>query len=94
MKKPRHCLSVLLGRHLSIVQSPVDDVSHLLESSVLNNISTLSVENLACKKTPENLEHELRVLLGLVDQDFLQTVQNLFRLFVLSLFIQDLGILL
>ena len=81
VKEPRHCLSVLLGRHASIVVPFVDDATHFLEGCVLDDVSAFTVENLTSKEAPEYLEHEFRVLLGFVYEDLFQAVQDLFRFY-------------
>lgn len=70
-----------------------NELPHFLERCMFDNISSLSVEDLASKQSPEHLEHQFRVLLLLIDKDLFQGEKFLFSIFVFALFIQDLGIL-
>jgi hypothetical protein len=71
---------MLLLVNEAIGVSLVNDDSHLLDGGVLNDVSAFTVEDLACKKTPEHLKNEIRVLLGFVDENLFKTEQELFRL--------------
>ena len=85
MEHPGHGLGEFLitsaNQGVPLTESLLDKFLHLFERGVLNNISSLSVENLASKKSPEHLKHELRVLLALVDQDLLKREKQFFRIY-------------
>jgi len=60
---------------LFIVVSLVDKVFHLLESCVFNYISSFTVKNLTGKESPENLKHQIRVVILLIDKNFFKSEQ-------------------
>ena len=75
VEHPAHGLGKLLGsgtdKAVPLTESLFNKLLHLLERSVLDNISALSVEDLTGEESPEHLQHQLRVLLALVHQDLL-----------------------
>ena len=75
VEHPAHCLGELLrsstNKGIPLSKSLFDELLHLLERCVLNNISSLSIEDLASEKSPKHLKHKLRVLLTLINKDLL-----------------------
>jgi len=61
---------------------------------MLNDISSFSVENLTSEESPKDLDHDVWVLGGFIDQNFLKGEQKFLGFFVFSLFIQDFSIVL
>lgn len=97
VKHPGDGLHMLLGCKARGIESSEflhEQLSHLFEGSVFHDVSAFTVENLAREEAPEDLEHELGVLLRLVDEDFLEGEEDLLGVFVFALLVQDLGVVL
>jgi hypothetical protein len=60
---------------LLISISLVDEVFHLLKSCVFNYISPFTIKNLASQETPENLKHQIRVVVLFINKNFFESEQ-------------------
>ena len=59
---------------------------------MLDDVAVLAVQDLTGEQAPENLEHEVGVVLRLVDQNLLQREEHLFGVFVLTRLVNNLGV--
>ena len=78
MDNPCVELDVLNVRDGSILGFLFDKIFHLFESCVFNVVSAFVVQNLACKKSPKDLEHQICIVILFIHNDFFETVQELF----------------
>lgn len=74
VKNPSVKLHMFLFINMAIIEFLFNEISHFLQSGVLNVISSFIVEDLASKQSPEYLEHQISVVILFIHNNFLKTV--------------------